>query len=87
MAAKVYKNRNKIQKVPHFLPESICEVLSNLYWTNYKILHLTTPWPIYRLNEYLGSIDLYLIPMHLDGVLALSYMMRYVAIPIYLYFV
>ena len=34
-------------------------------------LYLTTSWPIYHLNEYLGSINFYSFTMHLDGVLDL----------------
>ena len=71
MAAKVYKNKNKIQKFFIFL---FC-FLGSSYLICMGIpttsLYLTNSWPIYHLNEYLGYINFYSFTMHLYGVLDL----------------
>ena len=67
---EILSNLHEIQKVlrfPIIFERSylICMVLST------NRLYLTTSYPIYRINEYLGSINFYCIKMYLDGVLTL----------------
>ena len=56
------KTKYQIQKVLHFILVSEISYLICMGLPTKK-LYLTTSWPIYSLNEYLGSINLYHLTM------------------------